>query len=184
MTAHRARGSIRIMSRSFAATLVFCLILFVWSCAARAEGDWAPPGTVITMVRGGCEKRCPVYRVVIFGDGTVIVQGRHYLKKPILAQAEIPAGDVMRLVNRFKAMNYFHLADDFGFQGKGCTSTANNDAPNVTTTLVTDGLGKSITHHQSCLGDVPDQLTNLERAIDETAHTARWLKDAPPDARR
>jgi hypothetical protein len=119
-----------------------------------------------------------VYRVVIFADGTVIVQGRHYLKKPVLVQSEIPTADVMKLVSRFKSMNYFQLVDDFGFKGKGCTSTGDNDAPNVTTTLVTDGNGKSITHHKSCLGDIPNQLTDLERAIDETAHTVRWLNDA------
>jgi hypothetical protein len=46
-------------------------------------------------------------------DGTVIIQGPHYLTEPVLAQSEIPAGGVMRLVNRFKTVNYFHLTDDF-----------------------------------------------------------------------
>jgi Domain of unknown function (DUF6438) len=72
--------------------------LFLWGAEVRAEGDWAPPGTVITMTRGGCERRCPVYHVVLFADGTVIIEGHHYLPKRVLVQAEIAASDVRRLV--------------------------------------------------------------------------------------
>jgi hypothetical protein len=121
---------------------------------------------------------------VIFADGTVIVEGRHYLRKPVLARAEILTGDVKKLVDRFLAIDYLHLRDDFGFKGKGCASFAPGDAPSVTTTLITGGQGKSIIHHHGCLGEVPKQLIDLERAIDETAHTDRWLKDALPGARR
>ncbi len=150
-----------------------------WCAKLQADDAGTPVGTVLTMLRGGCEKRCPVYRVVIFSDGTVILQGDHYLRKPLLARSEIPVRDVKRLVDRFLAIGYLHLRDDFGFNGKGCTSFDNTDSPNVTTTLVVGGQGNSIVHHHGCLGDIPKQLTQLEQAIDETAHTDRWLKAAP-----
>ena len=172
------------MPRTFRAALVVAMILFHWGASSRAEGNGAPPDTVITMVRGGCEKRCPVYRVVVFADGTVIVEGRYYLRKPVFARSEIPTGDVKKLVDRFLAIDYLHLRGDFGFKGKGCASFVPGDAPSVTTTLVTGGQGKSIVHYQGCLGDVPKQITELERAIDETAHTDRWLKDASRGGRR
>jgi hypothetical protein len=164
------------MPRFLGAAFIVAATLFGWSTDLRAEGNWAPRDTVITMVRGGCEKRCPVYRVAIFADGTVIVEGVHYLRKPVLARSEIPAGDVKKLVERFAAIDYLHLRDEFGFKGKGCASFAPGDAPNVTTTLVTGGQGRSIVHHHGCLGEIPKQLTELERAIDETAHTDRWVK--------
>jgi hypothetical protein len=172
------------MSRFFGGVLVVAAILFGWSADLRADGNWAPRDTVITMERGGCEKRCPVYRVVVFADGTVIVEGRHYLRKPVLAQSEILTGDVKKLVDHFLAIDYLHLRDDYGFKGKGCASFAPGDAPSVTTSLVTGGQGRSIIHHHGCLGEVPKQLTDLERAIDETAHTDRWLKDALLGGRR
>jgi Domain of unknown function (DUF6438) len=171
------------MPRILGTVLVVAAVLS-GSADLRADGDWAPPDTVITMLRGGCEKRCPIYRVVVFAGGTVIVEGRHYLRKPVLARSEISAGDVKKLVDHFLAIDYLHLRDDFGFKGKGCASFDADDAPNVTTTLVTGGQGKSIIHHHGCLGDVPRQLTDLERAIDEAAHTDRWLKGALPGAHR
>jgi hypothetical protein len=178
LTCVDARCSILTMPRTFGAALVVATILFRWGAGPRAEGNWAPADTVITMVRGGCEKRCPVYRVVVFADGTVIVEGRYYLRKPVFARSEIPTSDVKTLVDRFLAIDYLHLRDDFGFKGKGCASFAPGDAPSVTTTLVTGGQGKSIVHYQGCLGEIPKRITELERAIDETAHTDRWLKDA------
>src|SRR4051794_1089697 len=184
LTCLDAPCSIRTMKRTFWAALVTATILFRLGPGPRAEGNWAPPDTVITMVRGGCEKRCPVYRVVVFADGTAIVEGRYYLRKPVFARSEIPTGDVKKLVDRFLAADYFHLRDNFGFKGKGCASFAAGDAPSVTTTLVTGGQGKSITHYHGCLGEIPKQLTELERAIDEEAHTDRWLKDASRGERR
>jgi hypothetical protein len=170
------------MPRAWEVVVLLGLTVGAWSRSLRAD-DRPPTGTVITMLRGGCEKRCPVYRVVVFGDGTVLVQGEHYLRKPVLAKSEIPVAEVTKLVDRFKAIDYFNLTDDFGFNGRKCTSTATSDAPNVTTSIVAGGRGRSITHHLGCLGTVADQLSELERAIDETAHTRRWLGTAVPQAR-
>lgn len=166
------------MTSVFGAAFVLAAIVSSSSADLPVVGDWAPPDTVITMVHGGCEKRCPVYRVVVFADGTVIVEGRYYLRKPVLARSELLSRDVKRLVDRFLAIDYLHLRDDYGFKGKGCSSIRPGDAPRVTTTLVTGGQGKSIIHYHGCLGEVPKQLTDLEHAIDGVAHTDRWLKDA------
>ena len=170
----------RMLPVRIAAAVACLLLLTVADGKIRAEGDWAAPDTVITMLRGGCERRCPVYLVVIFADGTVIVQGEHYLRKPVLAKSEIRSADVRRLVERFKALDYFRLPDAFGYKGTGCTSFGNYDGPVVTTTIVTKGAGKSLQHHHGSLGAIPDQLTALEGEIDETAHTARALKGALP----
>jgi hypothetical protein len=166
------------MTPVLGAAFVLAAVASSWSADLPVVGDWAPPDTVITMVRGGCEKRCPVYRVVVFADGTVIVEGRYYLRKPVLARSEIPAGEVKKLVDRFLSIDYLHLRDDYRINGKGCSSVTAGDSRNVTTTLVTGGQGKSIIHRDTCLGEVPRQLTELERAIDQTVHTDRWLKDA------
>jgi len=138
-------------------------------------GDLAPPDTVITMFRGGCERRCPVYRVAIFADGTVIIEGRYYLLHPVLKKFEIQSNQVKRLANLFAAIDYFNLPDHFGYKGKGCTSLGNVDGPNVTTTIVSGGRGKSITHHLGCLGTIPDQLTVIEHEIGLAANTKKWV---------
>jgi Domain of unknown function (DUF6438) len=39
------------------------------------------PDTLITLQRGACEQPCAVYRIVIFADGTVVYEGRHFVRK-------------------------------------------------------------------------------------------------------
>jgi hypothetical protein len=165
-----------------AAIVLACSIAVPVHAEMEVKGDWAAPDTVITMQRGGCERRCPAYLVVIFASGTVIVQGQHYLKRPVLAKGEVPAADVQKLVERFNALRYFDLADAYRFHGKGCEAAGTSDGPNVVTTIVTGGRGKSLVHHMGCLGEVPRKLTELEHAIDETAHASRWLGRAVPAA--
>ena len=47
------------------------------------------PDTLITLQRGACEQRCAVYRLVIFADGTVIYEGRHFVRRTGLIRSGI-----------------------------------------------------------------------------------------------
>jgi hypothetical protein len=144
-----------------------------------ANGDEMPLDLTITMHRHGCEKRCPVYKVIIFGDGTSIVVGEHYVKTPVLDKVALTSADVGRLVDAFKSADYFHLEDIYGYRGKGCASTAPVDEQVVVTTIVMNGNGHSITHHRGCGGAVSERLTSLENTIDQVARTARRLNLSP-----
>jgi len=159
---------------SFSATMLATTLLNLTATEGTERRGWAPPDTVITMFRGGCERRCPVYRVAIFDD-TVIVDGRYYVRYPVLKTFEIQSYVVKRLTNLFAAIDYFNLPNHFGYKGKGCTSVGNSDSPNVITTIVSGGRGKSIIHHLGCLGAIPDQLTALEHEIDLAANTKTWI---------
>jgi len=160
---------------SFSATMLAATLLNLTAPEGTERRDWAPHDTVITMFRGGCERRCAVYRVAIFAGGTVIIEGRYYLRHPVLKTFEIEDSEVQRLINLFAAIDYFNLPDHFGYKGKGCTSQAGYDGPNVITTIVSGGRGKSMTHDLSCLGAIPDQLTALEHEIDLAANTKKWV---------
>jgi len=161
---------------SFPATMLAATLLNLTAPEVTERVDWAPYDTVITMIRGGCERRCPVFRVAIFADGIVIIEGRYYLQHPVLKTFEIQSNQVKRLADRFAAIDYFNLPNDFGYKGKGCTSLGNDDGPSVITTFVSGGRGKSIIHHLGCLGAIPDQLTALEHEIDLAVNAKKWVK--------
>jgi hypothetical protein len=164
-----------------ASPIVFALLLFTSEARSDPQPppeDWVPPDTVITMSRDGCERRCPVYSVVILSDGTVIMEGQYYLRRPIFAKSQIFAKDLRRLVDRFKELDFLHLPDIYGFKGKGCTSFGDYDAQGIFVTIVTEGQGKSIAHSRGCFGPVPDRLTALENEIDRLADSSRRIKEA------
>jgi hypothetical protein len=151
-------------------------ILVVFSPAALRYQDPIPPDTVITLQRGACERRCAVYKVIIFADGTVIFDGQHYVRKAGLVKSRIEPEKIRKLIEDFKAVNYFNLREQYGIKGDVDCNPGPSDAPIATTSIATGGRSKTITHHHRCAGAVSEQLTALEDEIDKIANTGRLIK--------
>ena len=128
-----------------------------------------PARAVITLQRGPCERRCAVYKVAIFGDGTVIFDGQYYVRKPGPAKARISSDQVGALIAEFRAIDYFDLKDQ-------TCNQADADAPTVITSIALGGQGKSVLHDLGCQGPVAAKLKALEDKIDKVANTARWVR--------
>jgi hypothetical protein len=143
---------------------------------AGGTGGAVEADAVITLQRGGCEKRCAVYKVIIFADGTVIYDGEYYVAKEGVVRDKIDPATVRELLDAFRAIDYFHLKDQYGYKDEeGCDSVL-ADAPVVMTSIVSGGAAKSVIHHHRCVSRVAEQLTQLEDKIDKIAKTARWIK--------
>src|SRR4051812_14581782 len=80
------------------------------SAAAGATQDGAD-ATVITLERTGCFGPCPIYRLTLHGDGTVVFEGKRFVKSTGTFTAHIAPEQVRRLVEDFKKVDYFSLRD-------------------------------------------------------------------------
>jgi hypothetical protein len=165
------------MLLSMAIVLGSALLAAAGGSAVSGSGDGVPSDTVITMFRDGCENRCPVFEVVIFGDGTVIVEGHYYLRRRVLATSKISVAQVKQLVGRFEEMGFYELPDDFHYKGKGCRAKEAG-GQNAVITIVSGGHGNSIVHHTRCLGEIPSKLSALEDEIYATSNAAKWIRPA------
>jgi hypothetical protein len=164
----------RRFSLLLAVTIAFCLHPVA---AVRAEeNSTIPDDTVIVMQRGGCERRCAVYKVAIFADGTVLFEGKYYLRQPGVYETTVDLAKVRRLLQELAEIHYFHLADEYGYNGKGCKGMSVSPEQTVITSIISGGQGKSINHYRGCLGEVSQRLSALEDRISATAQTARWIK--------
>jgi len=159
--------------------VALCSLLFL---VATSLGDGpldekaVPPDTVITLQRGGCEKRCAVYKLILFADGTLIYDGQYYVRRNGLVLDKVDVAAVRKLIEDFQAIGYFNLKEQYGYKDEdGCNSVV-SDAPIAMTSIVTGGKSKGIIHHHRCGGPVPEQLTQLEDKIDKVANTVRWIK--------
>lgn len=160
-----------------------CLVsLLLWrSCtaaepAASPHREQPPVNAVITLQRGACEKRCSVYKLAIFADGTLLYDGQSYVRKTGPVAATIPTSEVVRLVADFQAANYFAMKSQYGYDGVADCSSVESDAPVAITSVTAGSQSKSVIHHHRCRGAVPDQLTRLEDELDKAANTRRWIK--------
>jgi hypothetical protein len=131
--------------------------------------DWS--SLRITLRRTMCFGTCPAYTVIIAGDGTVTWHGEKFVKVRGDATAHIAPEKVHALFERFRKAEYFWLLDRY--------RSAITDFPSETTTIAFDDRRKSVDDYAGQMIGMPDVVWQIERAIDETANTDRWI--GPPD---
>ena len=130
---------------------------------------------VITLERTVCYGTCPAYKLTIFDDGKVVYEGKDFVKQKGKAEGHITKRELEELVREFERINYFSL-DDYYVDDRNCPEIW-TDNPSAITSLNSNGKTKKIDHYYGCRGlPVLDQLTALERKIDEVVNTKRWIE--------
>ncbi len=143
--------------------------------SGRDAPEPAPADTVVTLERTICFGTCPSYTVAILEDGTVRYQGRRFVATEGAATAEISPDSLARLVDAFRAIDYFALRSSY-VSGDPCEGQW-TDLPTAVTSLRLDGRRKQVTHYHGCRGfEKKEALTALENKIDAVAGTARWVE--------
>ena len=123
---------------------------------------------LIRLERTACFGKCPVYSLMIKGDGTVIYSGVDFVQTRGIQETTISIDAINQLVAEFEKADYFSLKDSY-------TAFGVSDMPSANTSISMGGKTKAINHY---LGDrsAPEQLTELENRIDEIVNSAQWIK--------
>ncbi len=153
--------------------LCFFLLAFY---AGSLDADEIPNDSVITLQRHTCERHCAVYRLVLYGDGTLIYYGQYDVRQKGLALSHIDHEAFRALVESAKHINYFNLKSAYGYHGtNGCDSII-PDGPIVTTSITVGSQSHGIIHHHRCGGLIPDQLTEFENEIEKAVNVEQVTK--------
>jgi len=121
------------------------------------------PPVVITLDRTVCFGTCPSYSLRITGDGLVAYEGRRFVRVLGKATTTISADAVRRLVAEFERIRYFELQDKY--------TAMVTDNPTTTTSIRVGSRFKRVIDYVAG----PPALQALERQIDDTAGSARWV---------
>jgi len=156
----------------FLLALIVMPLLFVHSARASDTAS----DTLIVLQRGACEQRCAVYRIVIFADGTVIYEGRYFVRRAGLVKSSIPSEALEKLANDLDSAGFFQLADNYGYGNKDQCQSFEAGEPGAILTLSYHGHSKTVLHNHGCAGSVPNRITDLEDKIDRAVGTAKWIK--------
>ena len=122
----------------------------------------------ISLVRTMCFGACPSYQVEILGDGTITWRGGRDVAVIGEASATIPKRDVRALYRAFRSADFFWLYDSY--------HAPITDLPTYTVTISYDGHVKAVEDYAGMSAGMPHSVSDLERLIDKTANTARWIK--------
>jgi hypothetical protein len=155
----------------------------------RADGsipfpNGSPADTSITLERGACYGSCPDYRVTVHGNGLVefdtgeehfkgtaaqvhLEYNGHNVLLPGRHAARVDPTVIANLMDRFRAAHFFGLRNEYSY---GAT-----DASTQKLTVRVGNASKSVTDYIGTMAGMPQEVRDLEDAVDEAAGTARWV---------
>ena len=157
-------------------------MIFVLACAYATlmsqvlKTNEPAPDTLITLQRGACELRCAVYRLVIFADGTVIYEGRHFVRRTGLVKSGISPATLSGLIHDLETGGFFQLETNYGYENTDRCDSIGPDGPAAILSLSNQGRSKTVIHNHRCLGSVPDRVTELEDKVDRAVGAVKWIK--------
>jgi hypothetical protein len=170
------RSSLKALRRPVVRWLLAALCMLPVLAGAASAADPVPANTVITLQRGACEKRCAVYKLILFADGTVIYDGQHYVRQVGIVRDKVDVENIRKLIEEFRDAGFFELADQYGYTSEAGCSSMLSDGPVAIVSIVSGANSKSVIHNHRCVGPVSAQLARLESSIDKLANTVRWTR--------
>lgn len=135
-----------------------------------------PGDTLITLERTPCYGMCPMYKITISADGTVVFQGTRFVKTVGAARTAISPSKVRELIDAFARIKYFELNNQYATRTDGCKQWF-TDNPSAITSITVNARSKTVRHDYGCRGvDVLTDLEKLEREIDLAVNSDQWIR--------
>lgn len=143
---------------------------------AGVNSQEIPADTLITLERTACFGSCPDYKITVLADGTVVFEGRQFVKKTGTAESVVPGEQLSGLLAKFEEIRFFNLKDQYITFLDGCESEV-TDHPSAITSIRTNGKTKTVNHYYGCRGpEVLAKLEKLEQAIDNAVNSSQWIR--------
>src|SRR5690348_14497714 len=96
-----------MMSRLLGSLLLVCAL------TAFASDNDSPDTFSISLERTSCFGSCPVYKVTISSDGSVVYEGKKYVRVEGMQRGKVEPEAVKQLMQEFVDSDYFKLEDQY-----------------------------------------------------------------------
>lgn len=128
---------------------------------------------VMSLERGPCRGRCPVYRVDVYGDGKVRFDGKQHVGSLGAQSGTAPVEAVQALVRSIQSGEFATVDTSFVMGSAGCGQYV-ADLPMSKISAKVGAQMKTVTNDPGCR-NAPRFLRTLEAQIDSVARTAQWI---------
>ena len=122
---------------------------------------------LITLRRTRCYGFCPAYKIQIHGNGDVEFDGEAFVAVSGHHKASISPEAVNQLLDMFRDADFFSLDDAY--------RSLVTDNPAYCTSITLGSKSKSVYDYVGREDGMPASVEMLEKAIDDTADSARWI---------
>jgi len=135
---------------------------------------------VMTLERGPCYGRCPVYAVSLFADGTVLFEGRQHVQQMGVHKGRVSASEVDALTRRFQ-VDFAGIPDSLYVQDAPGCGQFMTDGPGILLSFRDGTRTRTVRLDTGCTG-APRIIRQLATAVDSIARTPTWV--AGPEGAR
>ncbi len=141
--------------------------------SARGLSQDAPDDVVIKLERTSCFGSCPVYTVSLDARGGVTWLGEKFVRVEGQRTDRVQPSRIAALLTTADRIGFFNLSDRYRtIRNPDGSETMVTDLPTTFVTITRGGRTKRV---EDYIG-APAGLKDLERQIDETARTKRWIR--------
>jgi len=135
--------------------------------------------TVIVYERTGCYGICPVYRIIIFGNGDVYYTGINHVKTVGNRHNIISKKNIDRIIQKFNEMSYFELRTNFPDEIESNILMV-TDAATVITSIKLGNKFESISRYIGNEGtdniDLVKKMKDLEECIEDIVNIRQYIE--------
>lgn len=121
----------------------------------------------IELSRSGCYGTCPAYKVSVStsgvafdGEGFTVASGHHIGK--------VDPTEVRELARQFVEADFFSMEDEY--------AASITDSPTYILSVSIDGRQKRVLDYVGVRAGMPEEISDLEEAVDELAHSSYWTE--------
>lgn len=123
-----------------------------------------------SILRGACYGTCPIYKMFIYKDGTVILEGIRFMEPRGKHKGHITEKQMQEFRDMAQEIKFFELKDSY--------DSPITDIPAVTTSIVIDGKRKEVMRRVG----YPERILKFEQLFDALLKSVEWeMLEAPMD---
>lgn len=128
---------------------------------------------IVSLERGPCRGRCPVYRVDVYGDGKVRFEGKQYVGSLGAQSGTATVAAVQALLRTIQSSEFRTVDTSFVMDSPAC-GQYQPDLP-WSKLSAKIGAGMKTVHNDPGCRNAPRFLRTLEAQVDSVARTAQWI---------
>jgi len=151
--------------------IAFGLLVLAGCAVAQVVTNEQAQDTLLVLQMGACERRCPVYKLTIYADGSAVYDGRHYVKQAGLVKTKISLDALGKLIAEAGKLRFFEtttkLADCAGAASDGATAIL---------TISNRGKSRTLVHFRGCPGDESEKWKQFEDRIVTALQAGKWIR--------
>lgn len=145
---------------------------------ARAQQPRPEAGDFFGILYGLCLEECPVFRIYLFADDTLVYEGQSHVAKTGRHKIKAPEGSFQAVVQQLQAIGFSDYERRYALDTTENCPSYRTDQPAVTLQLRNGGVNMTLYLNTGCQGFKGDyELYAAIAGIEDILDVENWINE-------